>query len=89
MASGTPVVASNVSAMPEVVGEAGILVSPQRPTEIADAIDRVTSDVALSSELTEKGLKRTAQFTWAATARKIKAVLEDAAKAASSAARNR
>lgn len=81
MASGVPVVASNTSSVPEVVQDAGILVSPRRPEEFADAIARVIADSALSRTLVENGLKHAREFTWAAAAMKTRRVLEQAAQA--------
>jgi glycosyltransferase involved in cell wall biosynthesis len=81
MASGTPLVASRTSSIPEVVQEAGILVSPQRPAEFAEAIARVTADAALSRALREKGLVRAREFTWEAAARKVRRIIEETAEA--------
>jgi glycosyltransferase involved in cell wall biosynthesis len=78
MASAVPVVASNTSSVPEVVRDAGILVSPQRPGEFADAITRVITDAALSRALVEKGLKRARGLTWEAAASKVRRILEEA-----------
>jgi glycosyltransferase involved in cell wall biosynthesis len=78
MACGTPVIASNTSAVPEVLGEAGVLVSPQRPAEFAEAMARMTVDTGLGRALAEKGLKRARQFSWEAAARKVRGVLEEA-----------
>ncbi len=64
MACGTPVIASNVSSLPEVVGDAGILVSPQEPEDIAVAICRVLNDAQLREEMRAKGLSRAACFSW-------------------------
>ena len=64
MACGTPVVASNVSSLPEVLDEAALLVDPHSAPEIADAIVRVLSDPAVGAELRAKGLARAEQFSW-------------------------
>jgi glycosyltransferase involved in cell wall biosynthesis len=64
MACGTPVVASNVSSVPEVVGDAGLLVDPSKDEEIAGAILRILTDPDLRSELSAKGLERTKLFSW-------------------------
>lgn len=80
MACGAPIVASNASSIPEVVGDAAVLVSPRDPAAFADAIDRVTGDVALSRSLTERGLKRAREFNWHAAALKIHKILEQAAQ---------
>lgn len=64
MACGCPVVASNVTALPEVVGDAGLLVDPSDPQAIADAVAAVVDDRRLSDELRERALARAAAFTW-------------------------
>ena len=69
MACGTPVVVSNVSSLPEVVGDAGLLVDPENASEITVAIWRVLTDEALRAELIAKGLKRAHCFSWEKTAR--------------------
>jgi glycosyltransferase involved in cell wall biosynthesis len=68
MACGTPVVTSNSSSLPEVVGEAGITVSPHDPAGFAEAIDRVLSDSELHQELRERGLVQATRFSWRTTA---------------------
>ncbi len=62
MACGAPVITSNTTSLPEVVGEAGILVRPYNIDEIKEAIIRVLTDSALRKSLIEKGLKRIQQF---------------------------
>ncbi len=64
MSSGVPVIASNTSCIPEVVGEAGILVNPLDVLQMAGAITRVLSDKALHASLREKGMERAKSFTW-------------------------
>jgi hypothetical protein len=78
MACGTPVLASNVTAMPEVVGDAGLLVDPYDVEAIAHGIRRLVEDTALSEELRKKGLERAKRFTWERTAELTWAVLEEA-----------
>jgi glycosyltransferase involved in cell wall biosynthesis len=82
MSSGTPIVASNTSSIPEVTEDAAVLVSPRDPGAFADAIVRVTSDAALGQSLVEKGLKRARGFTWEAAALKVRRILEEAKAAA-------
>jgi len=65
MACGTPVVASNIPAISEVVGDAGVLVSPEDPSEMAHAVERALMDPAWSCSLRRKGLERAGHFTWA------------------------
>jgi glycosyltransferase involved in cell wall biosynthesis len=69
MACGTPVVTSNVSALPEVAGDAALLVDPYRVDDIAAAMHRVYSDAGLRAELRDRGLRRARLFSWTRTAR--------------------
>lgn len=80
MASGTPIVASNTSSIPEVTEDAAVLVSPWDPAAFADAIAKVTDDAGLGRALAEKGLRRAREFTWQAAAVKTRRVLEQAAQ---------
>jgi len=64
MACGTPTIVSNVSSLPEVVGDAALLVSPQNWEELAVAIHRLLTDDELHAELREKGLQRARCFSW-------------------------
>ncbi len=68
MAVGTPVVSSNRTSLPEVVGDAGLLVDPA-PTALAAGIRRLLADESLRNVLRERGLQRAAQFSWERTAR--------------------
>jgi glycosyltransferase involved in cell wall biosynthesis len=68
MACGTPVIASNMSSLPEVIGDAGLLVDPRDVNAIAAALDRVLDDADLQLELKQRSLDRAAQFSWARTA---------------------
>jgi len=77
-ACGCPVVSSNVTSLPEVVGDAGIMVDPTDTGAIAAAIDKVLGSATLQSEMREKGLKRAALFSWAACAEKTLAVYKEA-----------
>jgi glycosyltransferase involved in cell wall biosynthesis len=74
MASGTPVVTSNVSSLPEVAGDAAVLVDPYDPTAIADGIYRVLSDAHLRRDLRRKGLARASQFSWDESVRRVRAI---------------
>lgn len=77
MACGTPVVASNIPAIAEVVGDAGILVPPQDPCELARAAERVLTQPDLADSLRQKGLERAGQFTWTNTARQTIGVYDE------------
>jgi glycosyltransferase involved in cell wall biosynthesis len=71
MASGTPVVSSGVSALPEVVGNAAVLVNPENVFDIARGIREVLADKNLRQELIRKGLEQAAHFSWERTAREV------------------
>jgi glycosyltransferase involved in cell wall biosynthesis len=64
MACGTPVVVSNTSSLPEVVGDAALLVDPEEPDEMTVAIWRLLSDDAVRQQMRDKGLKRAGLFSW-------------------------
>lgn len=74
MACGVPVVTSNVSSLPEVVGDAAIMVNPLSDEEIASAMSCLLSDESLASAMTVKGLERAKQFTWEQTADQTMAI---------------
>ena len=76
MACGVPVITSNSSSLPEVAGEAAILIDPYNVDEIASAMERILKDPVLAQELRQRGLARAAQFTWEKTARETIAVYE-------------
>jgi glycosyltransferase involved in cell wall biosynthesis len=78
MASGTPVVTSNVSSLPEVAGDAAVLVDPQSPDAIADGIYQVLSNDALRCELKKKGALRAKQFSWETSVRRIRDIYRQA-----------
>jgi glycosyltransferase involved in cell wall biosynthesis len=69
MATGTPVIASRAASIPEVAGQAGVLLDPDTPRAWADAIVRVVTDAAEHERMREAGVARAATFTWARTAR--------------------
>lgn len=69
MARGVPTLASNVSSLPEVAGDAALLVDPTDVSEIAEGLARLLTDHAYADDLRHRGLQRAATFTWAATAR--------------------
>lgn len=76
MACGAPVISSNASSMPEVIGDAGILVEPRDVRGFADAIARVLGDDALRNELRAKGLMQASCFSWDRAARQTLALYE-------------
>ncbi len=71
MACGTPVIVSDVSSLPEVVGEAGVRIDPRDEAGLAEAIVRVVGDSALRAGLREAGLRRAREFTWDRAAREL------------------
>jgi glycosyltransferase involved in cell wall biosynthesis len=77
MASGTPVVASNVSSMPEVLGDAAVLVDPYHPEAIAEGLVRVLNDSALRVQLHERGLARARAYSWVDSVRRVKRVYDE------------
>ena len=83
MACGTPVVVSNRGSLPEVVGEAGVLVDPDEPEGIAEGLATVLGDPTLRARLREAGLARAARFSWGRTARKTLKVYQEVADGAS------
>ena len=87
MASGAPVVTSNVSSLPEVAGDAAILVDPYDPSAIADAIERVLCNEGLRRDLRTKGLARARQFSWETSVRRVRAVYDEVAEAPASLSR--
>lgn len=76
MACGTPVVVSNVSALPEVVGEAGLLVNPYDTGALAQTMARGLSDDALRATMRKAGCARAKMFRWEASARVIQEAFE-------------
>ncbi len=77
MACGTPVITSNTSSLPEVVGDAGLMVAPTDPIALAEAIRRVLVDADLRAELRQRGLVRARRFSWADTAAKTLAAYRE------------
>ena len=69
MACRTPVLTSSVSSLPEVAGDAALLVDPRDEEEIADGIRRLLEDPDLRTRLVEAGSRRVERFTWEASAR--------------------
>lgn len=78
MACGTPVVAANVSSIPEVADEAAILVNPTDVAELARAMHLALTDANLRQSLIRKGLERVRNFSWQETAHKTLEVYQEA-----------
>lgn len=77
MACGCPVITSNISSMPEVVDDAGILIDPYNLDEMTEQMERLLLDEGLREKLKVKGLERAKQFTWEKTARETLKVYEE------------
>ncbi len=80
MACGTPVITSDTSSLPEVVGDAGIMVDPNDVNGLAEAIYRVLSDGNLRDEMSRKGLARAKLFSGERMARETLRVFEEVGK---------
>lgn len=74
MACGVPVVAAARGSLPEILGGAGLLIDPEEPDDLAEALKRVLTDEGLRSDLATRGLARASEFTWTETARQTLAV---------------
>ena len=77
MACGAAVIASSASSLPEVIGDAGLLVPPRDYGAIADALQRVLTDATLREDLRQRGIARAAEFTWQRTAEATASVYRD------------
>jgi glycosyltransferase involved in cell wall biosynthesis len=78
MACGTPVVTTTSSSLPEVVGDAGLLVPPTGADELAAALLRLLDDAGLRDELRERGLRQARRFSWRETAERTLQAYQDA-----------
>ena len=76
MTVGVPVVAANRGALPEVLGDAGLLVDPEDPDQLAAAIRRILTDEALAAACASKGVLRSRRFDWQYTARDVYAAYQ-------------
>jgi len=76
MHCGTPVITSRTSSLPELAGDAAVLVNPLEVYQIADALEDITANESLRQSLREKGYTQAAKFTWDKTAEQVKAALE-------------
>jgi len=80
MAHGTPVVTSNATSLPEVVGNAAVLVNPENVFEIMRALHRVLMDQALRDRMKDRGYKQVTKFSWENSVRRVLDVYQDVAK---------
>jgi glycosyltransferase involved in cell wall biosynthesis len=69
MACGVPVISSNTSSLPEVAGNAAILVNPAEIFDLYEAMEALVTSPSLRQDLREKGFKQSQKFTWEKTAR--------------------
>ena len=76
MACGTPVITSNLASLPEITGEAAILLDPYNVTEIANAMQEISDNEKMRSHLSKLSLARAKLFSWSKTGLQTKAVLE-------------
>ncbi|MCX7593401.1 MAG: glycosyltransferase family 4 protein [Fischerella sp.] len=76
MACGTPVITSNTTSLPEVAGDAAILVQPTDVEAIAEAVIHLNSDPDFRQQLIDKGLTRAKSFTWEKTAEQVASIYE-------------
>lgn len=76
MACGSPVVTSSAGSLPEIAGDAALIVSPRDPVALAAAIERILTEPALREELQRRGLQRAATFSWDRTAAETRAVYD-------------
>jgi len=76
MACGTPVITANVSSLPEVGGDAAILINPYDLDELVNAIERVLTSQDLRQDMIQRGLERVKGFTWEKSARQLKQIYD-------------
>ena len=75
MACGTPVITSNLASLPEITGDAAILVNPYEVAEITDAMNKIANDPSWRSRLSKLSLQQAQKFSWQQTAQATQAVL--------------
>lgn len=81
MACGVPVITSNVASMPEIAGDAGMLIDPNNETELSEAMARILNDSELRAKMSRDGIERARQFSWERAARETLRVYECVAQA--------
>ncbi|MFH1088620.1 MAG: glycosyltransferase family 1 protein [Patescibacteria group bacterium] len=80
MSLGVPVVVSNIASLPEVVGDAGILITPNSTEELYQAIKNILTNTDLANTLSQKGRDRSQQFNWGRTSHDTIKILEEVGK---------
>jgi glycosyltransferase involved in cell wall biosynthesis len=76
MACGVPVVCSNTSSVPEVAGDAALLIDPHDEESLAQALERLLSDEGLREQMVKQGFERAGQFTWERAARQLLSTID-------------
>jgi len=79
MACGLPVITSRVSSLPEIAGDAAVMVDPADAVELAEATHRVVTRSDLREELRRRGLERASQFSWRRTAVEVSRIVDEVA----------
>ena len=77
MASGTPVITSNISSLPEIAGDAAISINPDDTEKMAKMMENVLSNKELAEEMREKGIKRAKLFSWEGCAKETLNLYEE------------
>jgi glycosyltransferase involved in cell wall biosynthesis len=80
MACGCPVITTNASSLPEVTGQAAILVPPGDSAALAAALGQVLTDELLRGKLSRLGIRQSERFAWTATASQVLGLMEEAAR---------
>ncbi|HKO07859.1 MAG TPA: glycosyltransferase, partial [Alphaproteobacteria bacterium] len=78
MSQGAAVISSNVSAVPEILGDAGLLIDPRDVESLAAAMRRLEEEPALRGELVERAARRARRFSWQEAARKVAEIYREA-----------
>ena len=81
MTSGVPVVAARRGSLPEVLGDAGLLIDPERPDEIAAAMAHLLDDSAAAAACIARGIARARSFRWETTAARVEQAYHEAMEA--------
>lgn len=77
MLAGLPVIASNISCIPEIVNDAGLLVNPKDSKAFANAINKLLNDDSISKDIIKKGFERVKQFSWDKTGMQVLTILQN------------
>jgi len=77
MSCGVPVITSNTSSMPEIAGDAAMIIDPFKPEQITDALIQITKNQSLKKQLIERGLQQSAKFSWKAMAKDVLGIYKE------------